>query len=70
MENEVQQTPVKDIDPSKSPSPFPPELAFDNWNPELDGTRNVDKCYIRLNTINEGVYGVVHRGRCKETSNS
>jgi len=54
---------------SKSPSPaFPLEFAFENWIPERDGTRDVDKCYKRLNTISEGVYGVVHRCIDRETN--
>lgn len=53
---------------SRSPSPpFPEEFAFAGWIPERDGTRDVDKCYKRLNTISEGVYGVVHRCVDRET---
>jgi len=48
-------------------SPFPIDVSFENWNPYLDGIRNVNFCYKRLNTISEGVYGIVHRCMCKET---
>ena len=69
-------TPVTKPTPSKlalrrqrSPSPFPPELAFATWDPATQGSREFEKCYTTLNTISEGVYGVVHRCKDKETGN-
>lgn len=35
--------------------------------PAMMGCRNVSRCYKRLNTIDEGTYGVVHRAVNKET---
>jgi len=43
------------------------EMAFDTWNHATMGCRNVNKCYTHVNQISEGVYGVVHRAKCKES---
>jgi len=67
-ESRAEKTDAKPRSKSRSVSPpFPREFAFENWIPERDGTRDVDKCYKRLNTISEGVYGVVHRCIDRET---
>jgi len=52
---------------SEPSSPIPSEMRFENWDFETMGCRNVNKCYTHCNQISEGVYGVVHRAKNKET---
>lgn len=37
------------------------------YHPSIFGCRSVHSSYERLNTIDEGTYGVVHRAKCKDT---
>lgn len=62
-------------EPAPSPSPAPraaaaaapaPRPAPKRWSPLLEGCRNVHR-YKRLNTIDEGTFGVVHRAQDRET---
>jgi len=48
-------------------SPIPTEMRFENWDLSTMGCRNVNKCYTHCNQISEGVYGVVHRAKDKES---
>jgi len=60
--------PVVDIDDFDSESsPLPSDMAFETWDHVRSGCRNVNKCYTHCNQISEGVYGVVHRAKDKET---
>jgi len=52
---------------SELSSPIPTEMRFENWDLSTMGCRNVNKCYTHCNQISEGVYGVVHRAKDKET---
>merc|ERR1719320_364422 len=52
---------------SELSSPMPTEMRFENWELSTMGCRNVNRCYTHCNQISEGVYGVVHRAKDKET---
>lgn len=63
----------KEKDLSRSPppkltnEPVPPEMSYSCWDHYSMGCRVVSRVYAHCNQISEGVYGVVHRARCKET---